>query len=394
MQAMKRDKIVAVCFAICIVLVPAVTIVRGFMPTADSTDQTDQQAAILEGNGSMQDGGKGTSEETQTEEAPAMDNTEVKSDDEAAEQTPEKVNWFVGLQKILNRFTDRLFTRERLIAFNTALTSTLSHDAYIESTQVLLGKNDWLFYKTEIDGNPIEDYMGVNHFSEEELAAMAQNLVDNRDYFRDELGIRLVMMGVPNKESVYAEHMPDTVYRVREETRADQAAAYIQANTDLEYVYPKAELMAAKENHQVYYTTDTHWNQVGTFVGLQALFKEMYGTHAEIDSVDFRIDATDYAGDLATIAGLQDKYNVDTVYVLDKDSVDEAQKHDDTVLVVGDSFSGFLSTEAGAYYDEVIWKYTTDFTMDMIEEYQPDIIMWECTERYMENFMNISLKDK
>ena len=391
---MKRDKFVAICFAIAIILVPSVTIVRNFMPTADTTDQTNQQAAILEGNGSMQDGGKGTSEESTTEDASAMDNTEVKSDEEAGLETEEKVSWFTGLQKKINKFTNGLFTKERLIAFNTALTAKLSNDAYIESTQVLLGKNNWLFYKTEIDGHPIEDYMGVNHFSEEELAAMAKNLVDNRDYFRDELGIRLVMMGVPNKESVYAENMPDTVYRVREETRADQASAYIQANTDLEYVYPKAELIAAKADHQVYYTTDTHWNQVGTFVGLQTLFKEMYGTHADLDSVSFRIDATDYAGDLATIAGLQDKYNIDTVYVLEKDSVDEAQKHGDTVLVVGDSFSGFLSTEAGAYYDDVIWKYTTDFTMDMIDEYKPDIIMWECTERYMENFMNVSLKDK
>lgn len=383
---MKRDRLVALCFLIAILAVPSVTLVMRMSGEKDNQQTTEEQQAILNGNGSMQDGSKGS--EDGEEAADVMVDAPP-----AQDVTAEKKGWFLQLQDDIKDFTDDLFTRKELIEFNTGLTCMLSGNSYIENTQVLVGKEDYLFYKTEMDGRPIDDYMGINHFSEDELAVMAQNLVANRDYFAQR-GIRLVIMGLPNKESVYSEYMPDTVYRIRQDTRADQVAEYLWANTDLEYIYPKKELMEAKDDYQVYYKTDTHWNQIGTFIGMQAMFERMYGYSVTPDTVDFRVDMTDYAGDLATIAGLTDKYNVDSVYVLKSESVDPKQCHDDDVLVVGDSFSGFVSTEAKAYYDEVTWKYTTDFTIDMVDEYQPDIIIWECTERYIERFRDVSLKDK
>lgn len=383
---MKRDRLVALCFLIAILAVPSVTLVMRMSGEKDNQQTTEEQQAILNGNGSMQDGSKGSEDGEET--------ADVMVDAPPAQDvTAEKKGWFLELQDDIKDFTDDLFTRKELIEFNTGLTCMLSGNSYIENTQVLVGKEDYLFYKTEMDGRPIDDYMGINHFSEDELAVMAQNLVANRDYFAQR-GIRLVIMGLPNKESVYSEYMPDTVYRIRQDTRADQVAEYLWANTDLEYIYPKKELMEAKDDYQVYYKTDTHWNQIGTFIGMQAMFERMYGYSVTPDTVDFRVDMTDYAGDLATIAGLTDKYNVDSVYVLKAESVDSKQCHDDDVLVVGDSFSGFVSTEAKAYYDEVTWKYTTDFTIDMVDEYQPDIIIWECTERYIERFRDVSLKDK
>lgn len=381
---MKRDRLVALCFLIAILTVPSVTLVTGLFGEKDNTEKTEEQQAILNGNGSMQDGSKGSEDE----------NADVMVDAALVQNTQEEdKGWFLRLQDDITDFTKELFSRKELIEFNTGLTCMLSGNSYIENTQVLVGKEDYLFYKTEMDGRPIDDYMGINHFSEDELAVMAQNLVANRDYFAQR-GIRLVIMGLPNKESVYSEYMPDTVYRIRQDTRADQVAEYLWANTDLEYIYPKQQLMEAKDHYQVYYKTDTHWNQVGTFIGMQTMFERMYGYSVTPDTVDFRVDMTDYAGDLATIAGLQDKYNVDSVYVLKAESVDAKQCHDDDVLVVGDSFSGFVSTEAKAYYDEVTWKYTTDFTIDMVDEYHPDIIIWECTERYIERFKDVSLKDK
>ena len=378
---MKRDKIVAVSFIVAMILIPMATLIGNFMTKVENTALLEQQNAILEGNGTIHD----DQQDSQVEE-------EV--DDEIILDGAIEQNWFDKVRQNMNLFTDKLSVKEKMIVFNIALSQFLSGDSNIQSTQVLLGKNQWLFYKTELDGHPMDDYKGSNHFTEEELHAVAQNLVDNRNYFQNEYGIRMVYMEVPNKESVYAEYMPDTIYRISNETRADQVAAYIADNTDLEFVYPKKELIEAKKKAQVYYATDTHWNQIGAFVGLQALFQEMYGSYRDIDTVQFVFDKTDYAGDLAMIIRAQDKYNFDTIYVLDRGSVDEEQKRDNTVLIVGDSFSGFLSIEAEAYYDHVIWTHVVNFHMSMIEEYHPDTIIWECTERYIENFKDINLQNQ
>ena len=74
--------------------------------------------------------------------------------------------------------------------------------------------------------------------------------------------------------------------------------------------------------------------------------------------MSFDITSNDLAGDLAVIGGVADKYNIDTTYVFDADTADKAQYRDEVALVVGDSFSGFLSTIAKGYYKEVHWMNT------------------------------------
>lgn len=374
-----RDKWIAVIFMLFIFTLPIVTVVRGFLPQSQEETLTQEQQELLDKNGTMQGGSHG-------------DNTEG-STESAGEQTaePVKTPWFTSLQNTLNSFTERLCARNKLIAFNSELTSLLTGGTYMESTQVLLGKNNWLFYKTELDGHPLWDYMGINHFTDDELAAIAANLVSMRDGF-NERGVDFYVIALPNKEIIYEEYMPDTVARVDTVSRAEQLADYIWDNTDLVYVYPKQALLDAKAEGQIYYQTDTHWNQKGAFVGMQQLMHEAYGVEAkDLDSVSFDITSNDLAGDLAVIGGVADKYNIDTTYVFDADTADKAQYRDEIALVVGDSFSGFLSTIAKGYYKEVHWIYTKDFTMSMLDEYDADVVIWESVERYMETFLNVNL---
>ena len=374
-----RDKWIAVIFMLFIFTLPIVTVVRGFLPQSQEETLTQEQQELLDKNGTMQGGSHGDSTDGSTEST--------------GEQTAEQVKtpWFTALQNTLNSFTERLCARNKLIAFNSELTSLLTGGTYMESTQVLLGKNNWLFYKTELDGHPLWDYMGINHFTDDELAAIAANLVSMRDGF-NALGVDFYVTALPNKEIIYEEYMPDTVARVDEVSRAEQLADYIWDNTDLVYVYPKQALLDAKAEGQIYYQTDTHWNQKGAFVGMQQLMHEAYGMEAKnLDSVSFDITSNDLAGDLAVIGGVADKYNIDTTYVFDADTADKAQYRDEVALVVGDSFSGFLSTIAKGYYKEVHWIYTKDFTMSMLDEYDADVVIWESVERYMETFLNVNL---
>ena len=374
-----RDKWIAVIFMLFIFTLPIVTVVRGFLPQSQEETLTQEQQELLDKNGTMQGGSHGDS----------MDGSTESTGEQTAEQV--KTPWFTALQNTLNSFTERLCARNKLIAFNSELTSLLTGGTYMESTQVLLGKNNWLFYKTELDGHPLWDYMGINHFTDDELAAIAANLVSMRDGF-NALGVDFYVTALPNKEIIYEEYMPDTVARVDTVSRAEQLANYIWDNTNLVYVYPKQALLDAKAEGQIYYQTDTHWNQKGAFVGMQQLMHEAYGVEAkDLDSVSFDITSNDLAGDLAVIGGVADKYNIDTTYVFDADTADKAQYRDEVALVVGDSFSGFLSTIAKGYYKEVHWIYTKDFTMSMLDEYDADVVIWESVERYMETFLNVNL---
>lgn len=379
-----REKWIAGIFVLIILCVPVLTIISNLFPQSAQMED-DKGRDVLQGNGTLQDG---DSEEA-SEDGGADDRGETERDKENNEDGKQK--WFEALQGDIRDFTKNLYFKEDLISFNMNLTKTIAGNEYLESTQVLLGKENWLFYKTELDGNPLLDYKGTNHFAEEELAAMAENLVAIRDYLRDEKGIQFIIMGLPNKENMYPEYMPDTIPKLIDQSRADQVAEYLQGNTDLNYVYPKEIFLREKEEHQIYYTTDTHWNQIGAFVGLQAVFSQMYGTYSEPDSVEFNDGDHEYAGDLATIAGITDDYGIDTIYVLIKGSVSSEQYRDEVLLVVGDSFSGFLAVVAEPYYKKVYRVEPGAFRMSMLDEYQVDVVLWESVERRIEVFKNMNL---
>ncbi len=367
-----RDKWITIAFLVFILVIPLVTVARTMLPSQDGQELTEAEKEVLEQNGTITGG-----EDAQTGSADA--------EDAAGQGKQPKVTGFAKLQEGIDRFTDGLFGRTKLIAFNTGLTSLLTGGTYIESTQTLKGKNNMFFYKTELDGKPIWDYMGINHFTEEEMAAIAANLTATREHL-NAVGIEFYTMCIPNKEIIYAENMPDTIARVNEVSRGEQLAEYLHENTDLVFVYPKDALMANKDKIQLYYSTDSHSNQIGAFVNMQEFFRTVYGTHAEIDSVTFRTDATDYAGDLVTMAGLAEKYGIDSVYVFEQDTADKAQYHDQVLLYVGDSFGGFLSQICKGYYKEVYWEDARDFQYAMLDRYNPDVVIWERAERYCEVF--------
>ncbi len=383
-----RDKWIAIAFLVFIIVIPIVTVARSVLQKKEA-QLTAEEQAILENNGAASADEANTDEAVETE---AQTETELAQAETAAvsNQTFMEAwtSWFTSLQASVDTFIDGLFGRTKLIAFNTELTSLLTGGTYIESTQVLLGKNNMFFYKTELDGHPpIWDYMGIDNFSDEELEAITANLIATRTHL-ESMGIEFYAICVPNKEIIYEENMPDTIARVSELSRGQQLCDYVNENTDLVFIYPKEELLANKDEAQLYYSTDTHCNQKGSFVVMQTLFQEIYGTYAPLSSVTFDVAATDYVGDLAYIAGLgsSDKYKIDTVYTFDKESADESQYHDQVLLFVGDSFGGFLSTICKGYYKEVYWIYPDEFEYSMYEEYDPDVVIWERAERYCAAF--------
>lgn len=382
-----RNSWIAVIFLIYIFTIPIRTMLGG---SSEEDVLSTNAEAVLSGNGTAAE---------QTDITLLEENvSESESEDEAQKDEKKTVaeNWqetFSQMQDRLNVFTEKLFLRNAFISLNSELTRALTGGTYMESTQVLLGKEDWLFYKTQNDGYPVYDYMGINHFTEEELAAMADNLILARDYFEKEKGISFVAVTIPNKEIIYEEYMPDTIARVNSVSRGEQFARYMNEHTDVKYVYPKNAFLQYKEDYPLFYKTDTHWNHIGAFVGVQEIFKELYGTFTTPDMVQFNETQTDFAGDLSVIAGVSDQYAMDTVYEFDSATADPAQKREETAIVVGDSFGGFLSVIARGYYEEVHWIDTDDFNVSMLDELQADVVIWESVERLQEVFMQESLLD-
>lgn len=317
------------------------------------------------------------------------------AEDSAAAEGNALYVFLKSVQGNLDGFTDELFMRKQLIYFSMDVTSFLTGGSYFESTQVLPGKDDWLFYKAATEKeHPLWDYMGINHYTDEELAQITANLKDAQDFFQNECGVSFYIVSIPNKELVYSEKMPDTVSRLNKVSRGQQLAEYMEQNTDLPYLDLRQVLLEAKEENQVYFKTDSHWNYIGAFIGLQEIFQEIYGNNLPVDASCFSITSENYAGDLAALAGRQERYAIDTYYELNPACVDPAQYHDQVLLLVGDSFSEYLYVLARYYYKEAYYVHSSNFQAEMIEQYNPDIVIWESVERYLDVFKDTRLMEQ
>ena len=185
-------------------------------------------------------------------------------------------------------FNDNMPFRSSLISIKTKLDYSLFGESI--NGQVIIGDDNWLFYANAADGNPLGCYLGTNLFTEEELTAIADNCVLQRDFLESQ-GKEFVIFIAPNKERIYYEHMPKRYGEPAEEYRARQVIEYLRANTDLRIVYPYGELMEVKEKlkEPIWYKADTHWNYLGGYIGASALLKELGIEMPPIDSENITI---------------------------------------------------------------------------------------------------------
>ena len=300
-------------------------------------------------------------------------------------------------------FNDRIPFRSELITLKSAADYYLFNTT--SSERAAIGKDGWLFFTDVNDGNPIARYHGYAMYSEAELAKIAARLVG----IRDELAARGIAFAVfiaPDKERVYFDKMPEKYGPPSEDHCTRQLVGYLHANTDLCVVYPYDELLAAKAAlpEPVYYPTDTHWNQIGGYVGARALLEEFGIRMPAVDSEEITITESGHEriGDLSRMIGLGAQlkgtsadYTVsgyDTHGIENLGDFDYGYRYRATegadprkILVIRDSFIismlPYLSSQfSGSYYITF-----PAFKADLIDEQQPDIVIFECVERYQNN---------
>lgn len=254
------------------------------------------------------------------------------------------------------------------------------------SNQVLLGEEEWLFYKTTSDGDPIKDYIGEELYSEEKMQKMTWNM----KHFQQVLlrkGIKLVIFIAPNKEEVYSRYLPDTIQKVNEKNRTDVLVDYLRENTDIPIVYPKEELCQAAETEMLYYKNDTHWNQKGAFIGTQELLSEVYGKEKrELSEQPFRTVLLEKKdpnyNDLSRIVGMDWKFYDRESYEIASTGTEE--KIDDKVFLIGDSFGAAFVPCLQQVFEEVTYCHRYSQNMGLLQQKKPDVVILEYVERYTE----------
>lgn len=287
----------------------------------------------------------------------------------------------------VGEFLDDIPFRKSLAKFNTKLTRNITNNMYINSTQVMLGKNDWLFLR-----ETKQDFEHVNCFTESEKEQITKQLLKLKGLLA-ESGIEFVIYIAPNKATIYPEYMPETIFQRDSVSRAEDLIEYIRANSDIKVIDPKKELLEAKELATIYYTSDTHWNELGGYVGAQVLLRELFGFEDKLTADKIVSYEGSRDGDLAKIGNITDIYKDTLLYEVPFEKLDSSFYSDKKIYCIGDSFWEAMEKYMPLYIKESKYVHFSELDCMNLFEYEPDIVVWELVERSLDMYLDYDYVD-
>jgi len=292
--------------------------------------------------------------------------------------------------------------RRDLINFYSSIRFSVGDRIY---NSVVIGRDGWLFLTG--DGS-LMDFQNTNPLNKKKLAKLQRNLHQLNMQLRQK-GITLLVVIPPNKSTVYSQFMPEQIPVIGQKSSLDQFVEYMKLNGDAFVLDLRQTLLDASGSREVYYKTDTHWNDVGAYYGYAAIMQTLAVDYPELvphPLSDFEYThVADSVHELPLLMGLSSykeanfdlfpnfevQLKAEEISLPDGRYIRTVTNTDQQLpklLVFGDSFYGPLAHFIEPHFSRVK---TIPFTyksgvwsLDWIAQENPDIVIIEIVERYID----------
>lgn len=295
-----------------------------------------------------------------------------------------------------NYYNDYLPYKNQFIKFKNLI--DLKVFKHIDNENVILGRDNWLFYSGE-DKIAINEYKAEMLYSDSQLEAILKKVLKYRENITKQTKSEFVLMLIPDKEHVYSEYLPNYLQGYSSFKRIDQVYEYITSHSDIKVCYPYKNLIDSKEKYQVYYKYDTHWNDMGAYIGSNSLL-ELLGHYKKQNTEIYKKHNS--AGDLAKMCYLTDYLDDETNYQLkDNDDIilkqiynnnlgnlslvkyESSSQNNQTIYFIGDSFRNAMQQYLSKYFTKSCYVHRGAFDKaDYLNE-DPDVVVYQLVERYL-----------
>ena len=315
-------------------------------------------------------------------------------------------------------FSDHLGFRDELLSFNASRQLEMYNKLLVNSGYHIGPYGD-LNYSTN---DEIMDFAHANLLSEEELVKLGQSYQIISDWLAEK-GIDFYYVQCYSKHSIYPEQFRNDIEQIGDISKTDQVIFWLQENTDVNVIYLKPILLEAKANgYEVYgnWFDPAHWTQRGAFVGYQAIMDRLNADYGNIFPVlqESDYDITLYDGGMTLNDVIHEVDYVENFEILDpkaqkletsffQNAFDEYERHsewvnpsveDDTrLMLMCDSYiKHFIVEDFAESFSEMglIWS---DYFLEMgyaVDQFKPDIVVYETTEWVDRDYAILGLAEK
>jgi alginate O-acetyltransferase complex protein AlgJ len=302
-------------------------------------------------------------------------------------------------------FQDNLYKKDFLIEKVALLRIKLGDRVF---NQALLGKDGWMEYT---GGGNLDDFQNAKPLKNKK--DIVKELESLNQYLKSQ-GITLLIVVAPNKASIYPDKLPEQIKPLAAQSKLDGLIPYLEKNNLPVMVDLRPALRAARQDQDVYYKTDTHWNGYGALVAYTTIINALGSSYPELkpyETTDLKLVTTRDA-QLFGIARLmhanfiteqgfsfgpkrpfvQTLHPGDTYGYNQFSSISNGKLP--TLLMFHDSFgsmylNGYLSMNFEKSYfihNQSISEY---LTQKSIQQFEPDIIIIETVERNLDGLATL-----
>lgn len=258
-------------------------------------------------------------------------------------------------------FNDRFYSDDTIVNFVKYIDYRVF--GHIDSDEVLIGKDDWLF-ETSDNENGYErllDYIGGNTFSEDELEKISKTVSDRAAAYESE-GIEYMLIVVPDSITVCSDNVPWYLGKQSENTRLSQVTAHIKEKGIDEFINPAYVMIAESDELEMYNNTENSINAYGAYCLYNTVVSRFLAdTGREVDRI-YREDINFYTRltdgkQIAQKAGLSETIKNRTVSISDgmTDEYTVAYNEKDFMITLRDG------ARQDDTYDCVVVEYTNDW---------------------------------
>lgn len=307
---------------------------------------------------------------------------------------------------------DRYRGRDEFIGIYSRLNSIISREK--ENSQAFEGKEGWLFYKGE---HSVGNFQNASLFTEQQLLMVANNLENLQEHLAKNGGGKLYVLILPDKNRVYGEYYPDSIKKMAQKGRGEQTYQFLYNKGTIDVIYPLNELLAEKKKNLLYYKNDTHWNPLGAFIAYRQLITVIKKDFSEIHALsldDFEtVIQPHLRGDLSDMLDMSgDSYSKPTYlefklkskpsfsYIKNDDYkgvVTKSNRNLPKTLVFRDSFFNNMIPYTSETLGDSEYIYISSCSFDeklkKIEEYKPQILIFEVVERSLPILLTQSINE-
>ncbi len=320
-----------------------------------------------------------------------------------------------------NMTTQKLFTTDHIEANINYFAYDVLHRS-LNEIQTIVGKDGFLFLGNHYAAI-VDKTQGLYPYKQEDIDLWVDKLKAIELWYKAK-DIQFIFVIAPNKSSIYPEKLPDSIVYKKGKTITDDIvrAARKKSITLLDL---RQRLQKSKGGEELYFRTDTHWNNKGASIGFEEaihFLNSQYGEEYKVPQYrlhSIRTGSGDLAGFLKIKEILSPKHEKDfafdfdtpaevchgninlkalttevckmtanpilNIFAQDQYMINKNAVNPEKLLFIGDSFSTANSKPYNATFG-TLWKFHHSRLYgkqlaDFIEKNHPDIVIYQIVER-------------